>query len=943
MQPSDRWRAMLEIGAAQAAGHETDPQMLQISYRKHDQEEVETEIVYEDAAEAGEQPRLLVSLKSVSTLKLLCEHEHARCDKVSNMLAECRSAYYKELRWLREQLYLAYESEEDAAARRNLLTPDDFEVYWFEPEKFLDEDTRDFLVRCVRETNRRLLDENRQLKSTLQEMNLFEKASLPTVLKRLKLKHAAAQIMVELYNLLRTRAEMKKFKEAACDLIGMAMPPVESQPAATVAGVTEAGSQEDSAATGPGLTGAAVDAAGLDELADLRSQAQQQEAELLELRSKLSAAIDARLEQEKAQRAAEERERAEERAGQLQRRVSELERERETLAAELRETRELEPELERMKNRMVRSVHKISESLQTLGPGGPGDDENGRRALSMDDLWDLEDETDSVAGSFRAALSRLDSLVVALPSTVQDVAVEMQQLKQRCDELETNSMAPTADPEEPLSVEPEHSPSASGTGTHRTRPDSGRTEGFLAAAAFSSGAGTEITDLRGSPFSPSSPASPLSSTSGRRPQKSCEIEPSELSEQVRDLATKLDLANETIRLLKEQLLKLRQKHGLPEEGLLGEKGSEEVPDFLLPYQLLAKRKLPRWQILSQDAELKRKKREYLEKAENRTVGKEVFAAFDFLVTAAAAQPQAPQTGSRLPSPSPAVRRFSALEQLNTNKVAVGSRLQSPPPQSLGVPNTPRLRVDRVDLPPSRSASASASPERSLQEPSRQPGGAPHAAHAAHRPRRPSATVCPCSDADFQGYAFGCVQGNAIFSAANVAGFTSPKESSQLHQLRNAPKGTGAFLMDSPATPHFPPTGAKTDTNFYRARPTSNDARHTTSADDRRHSYVPSTRWSTRDNQSRPDVVQPSISLPRLHGRVTTSLTHKSQTWTSLKDVWLDMAGERLANTRRSSSRSTGPTGPTDGPKVAAPSRSFLPGSARFPPGAVKTLPLRSGC
>eukprot|EP00439_Symbiodinium_sp_Y106_P037482 s2876_g4.t1 len=788
MQPSERWRAMLEIGAAQAAGHETDPQMLQISYRKHDQEEVETEIVYEDfseqqkkattglkawrhstamadadfssklfedAAEAGEQPRLLVSLKSVSTLKLLCEHEHARCDKVSNMLAECRSAYYKELRWLREQLYLAYESEEDAAARRNLLTPDDFEVYWFEPEKFLDEDTRDFLIRCVRETNRRLLDENRQLKSTLQDYLAscaLEEASL---LKRLKLKHAAAQIMVELYNLLRTRAEMKKFKEAACDLIGMAMPP-ESQPtAATAAGVTEAGSQEDGAAAS-----GSVDAAG-DELADLRSQAQRQEAELLELRSKLSGAIDARLEQEKAQRAAEERERAEERAGQLQRRVSELEREKETLAAELRETRELEPELERMKNRMVRSVHKISESLQTLGPGA-GEDEarNARRALSTDDLWDWEqDETDSVAGSFRAALSRLDSLVIALPSTVQDVAVEMQQLKQRCDELETNSMAPTADPEE-------------------------------------HGRGAAM---------------------------------------VRDLATKLDLANEKIRLLQdgcpEQLLKLGQKHGLPEEGLLGEKGLEEVPDFLLPYQLLAKRKVAGIFVL-QDAELKRKKRAYLEKAENRTVGKEVFAAFDFLVTAAAAQPQAPQTGSRLPSPSHAPEAETRLagghiqlpSQMQRTRVAVGSRLQSPPRQkSLGVPNSPR----RVGDLPSRSASPERSPLQ--QEPSRQPGGA--------APRRASATVCPCSDtADFQGYTPGCVQGNAIFSAANVAGFTSPKESSQLQQLQNAPKGAaGAFLMDSPATPHFPPTGAKTDTNFYRARPTSKDTRHITSANDDRSS------------------------------------------------------------------------------------------------------------
>ena len=56
-----------------------------------------------------------------------------------------------------------------------------------------------------------------------------------------------------------------------------------------------------------------------------------------------------------------------------------------------------------------------------------------------------------------------------------------------------------------------------------------RTEALLAAAAFSS-AGTEVTDLRESPC-PSSPASPLSSTGGRRPQKSCEIEPSELSDQ----------------------------------------------------------------------------------------------------------------------------------------------------------------------------------------------------------------------------------------------------------------------------------------------------------------------------------------------------------------------------------------------------------------------------
>ena len=120
---------------------------------------------------------------------------------------------------------------------------------------------------------------------------------------------------------------------------------------------------------------------------------------------------------------------------------------------ELRELRELQPELERVKGRMVRSVHKISESLQGLGEleGEKARSARTRRALSCADWGSCEeDDAESVAGSFRAALSRLDSLVVALPSTVQDVAEEMQQLKQRFDrcELETTSMAPTADPEE---------------------------------------------------------------------------------------------------------------------------------------------------------------------------------------------------------------------------------------------------------------------------------------------------------------------------------------------------------------------------------------------------------------------------------------------------------------------------------------------------------------
>ena len=282
-------------------------------------------------------------------------------------------------------------------------------------------------------------------------MNLFEKAALPTVLKRLMLKHAAAQIMIELFNLLRTRAEMRKFKDTACQLVGMAMPPEETDTAATPGTdgtarteVTEgSGCLPDPAPT-PSLQAPQVarcEESALEELVDLKGKMQKQEAELTELRSKLASSIDVRLERKQVE---EEQTRADD----LHRQVVELQKERQSLREQLRETRQLEPELERVRGRVVRSVQKINESLQVL----QGDEAKASgRALSMaslDSLTDWDDEADSIAGSFRTALSRLDSLVVALPSAVEDAAAEMQQLKQRCDELETTSMAPTADPEE---------------------------------------------------------------------------------------------------------------------------------------------------------------------------------------------------------------------------------------------------------------------------------------------------------------------------------------------------------------------------------------------------------------------------------------------------------------------------------------------------------------
>eukprot|EP00434_Breviolum_minutum_P006880 symbB.v1.2.006071.t1/scaffold332.1/size322744/6 len=91
---------------------ESEPRPLKITYsiENADEDEEVDETVFEDP-EAAERPRLLVPLQSVLGLKALCEREFIRTEAVTEMLNQCRTAYYKELLYLREQLILAAEPE----------------------------------------------------------------------------------------------------------------------------------------------------------------------------------------------------------------------------------------------------------------------------------------------------------------------------------------------------------------------------------------------------------------------------------------------------------------------------------------------------------------------------------------------------------------------------------------------------------------------------------------------------------------------------------------------------------------------------------------------------------------------------------------------------------------------------------------------------------------
>lgn len=164
----NRWDLFMESNKEIAgADRGEEPRTLEIAYSVV-KGEVLHEIVFEDPTEVEKRPRLLVSLQSVLALKALCEREFDRVEVISHILKHCRTAYYKELQYLREQLKRATSPNYVPDSLEN------YEVYWYDPPEYIDSDMKSFLQDCIRLTNKKLIEENFELIQKLKALGAGE-------------------------------------------------------------------------------------------------------------------------------------------------------------------------------------------------------------------------------------------------------------------------------------------------------------------------------------------------------------------------------------------------------------------------------------------------------------------------------------------------------------------------------------------------------------------------------------------------------------------------------------------------------------------------------------------------------------------------------------------------------------------------------------------------
>ncbi|CAK0797844.1 unnamed protein product, partial [Prorocentrum cordatum] len=168
---------------------------------------------------ARRRPRLLVSLASVMKLKGLCEHEHAKHDKALTALKVCRLKYFKEIRWLRDQL------------QRH--TGKDGDVFWFDPEEGSDlEGLQNHMLRALQEDNERLKEENAALNEELSSVKAIieEMSDLKEALRRMLKDHTVREVTTELRGVLAKANHLSEFTGILRELLPELSPQMPSGP-----------------------------------------------------------------------------------------------------------------------------------------------------------------------------------------------------------------------------------------------------------------------------------------------------------------------------------------------------------------------------------------------------------------------------------------------------------------------------------------------------------------------------------------------------------------------------------------------------------------------------------------------------------------------------------------------------------------------------------------
>lgn len=618
---------------------------LEISYLRPDGGQVQKESVFEDC-EDEQQPRLLVSLSAVTALKELCEHEHARYDKVVSTLTSCRASYYKELRWLREQLHLAFQTDEEAMVRKANLIPDDFEVYWFKPPDYLDLETQEFLEASIRETSRKLISENTALRTQIQQNTNLQSAVIPTVMRQLRKEHSVGKILREFRRQLKGSHEIAEFEEAVADLVDL--------PAPAAAHIDHTAAAIGGKAPSPREVQFVPDPAVVEERDALRQKVEEGEALISQLRAQLAQGIDVQLERERA-----DAERT--RADLVQKRAERLEAQQRELRDELRETatesqtlrvhtQNITQSLGEKAVRMQRSVSKLSDLLGCLSPsssrccspcmkttspqrGTSMSPKRPRRRNSSPDIAE-EGSMDEPEATFDEALGHLDDVASGFALMAQEVTAELQELRAKVRALEALLEAGVQRArDERLEVE----------GQADVERRAAELEATRAAEAAKAAATARADALE----------KQLAQVRERLEQE--EGKSSKLRKDLAEAHGTVEQQNSKLMMLKKKLDKLRAEL----RALKAERGEEYIEsdddlnltDFMIPYSKRAAcaSGKARWELLSEDAGCARRRRasiagpgpggfqeEHLHMALHRTAppvprrAAEVNAAFRFL-------------------------------------------------------------------------------------------------------------------------------------------------------------------------------------------------------------------------------------------------------------------------------------------------------------------------
>lgn len=699
----------------------TEPNTLEISYT-YDAANGGTrlsEVVYEDPAEGSKRPRLLVSLTSVLALKQLCEREFLRQEVLTNMLHQCRCGYYKELLWLREQLLLASRPEPTGQLLKDAVGA--YEVYWFDPTQYVNEELREFMQECNRETNRRLIEENYMLQMKLGGKSLEDYEDPAAALQRVLKKWGPAKVARagHAYSTSKefgSREQEKELEDFALEIaktLGWAKwePPVEKAAApppeqpkedhSKCQAEIDALKQKVAEADGlrERLKSALADAEGLKKALDEAQKA-------LEEAQKALAAETARAEQER-RRADAERARAEKAEKEIQLLKTKLNQPAKPATSD-RGFDALRAAADKCADRINTCVSSLSRLKTFAGaaPTPPASPLNAPAAAleqasaALEDLVQgaAEPTDDGAADAAAKAIAKLHAAVAELQAKVANLEAQLKEAREaerrakaeaeealrRAEEAARAAQRPASEAVH-SGIDPEEMEKAREAELKaRERAEKAEQEvrelrklveekdaelaalrkelAKLKAQLAAAGGGTEELLAR------------ISELEEKAKERENKIQ--ELEEMYDNVCGKLGRAQDRILELKAEIRQLKIKLGMdPNDD--DEEEDFDLPNFLTPYYKRNRNSdRPRWTMLSEDAKLGRMKREYVYTQKNVVVAQAANSAFQFLQAGAGSssrQPPQKKQSSREHSPEAIKAFMQAYENPPSPAHAAGAR------------------------------------------------------------------------------------------------------------------------------------------------------------------------------------------------------------------------------------------------------------------------------